>query len=133
MKHIVIDHLYSGQALSHCWMHITAADEAKFPHDNGYLVFYKGKTIGEVMVKERRRIKVGTINDTLSMMITGYSREYLIKDLEARNIPINDDTTIFLFCFQYLRYFERFRSAQQEAFDINYGKCKPLPQQSITF
>jgi hypothetical protein len=129
MKHITLNHLYSGQALAHSWMHITEADATKYPHDNGYMVFYQGKVIGEAVVRERRKIKVGTINDTLSMMITGYSKAHLITDLKDRNIPCEDDSLVYLFCFQWMHYFERFRSLHQEAFEINYIKHRPKAAQ----
>jgi hypothetical protein len=122
MKILHLDHLYSGQCLSHHWMMLLPGDSAQYPHDHGYRIVWRGIVLGECRVVERRTIKVASITNMLAGMITGYSKKHLIEDLKNRGLATHDDASLYLFQFEYIAYFEGMKKAISQAFELNQAK-----------
>jgi hypothetical protein len=122
MKILHLSHLYSGQCLSHHWLCALPADPANYPHDHGYRIVWKGIILGECRVVERKTLKVAAINPTLAGVITGYSAKHLLTDMADRGMSTAEDASFYLFHFEYTAYFEGFKKAISQAFEMN--QCK---------
>lgn len=130
MKRVHLDHLYSGQVLGPSFMWLAPMDAMEYPIDHGYEFYLNGKCLGECRVIERRTVKIGDITDSLSYMVCGRGHTFLQLDLAKRMGQLSDDTRVYVFCFQYIRFYQPYFKALAEHSDSLHSKSAPLSYQT---
>jgi hypothetical protein len=130
MKRILLSHLHGGQVLSPSFMHILPADAQEFPQDHGYEFYYLGKCLGECRVIERRNITMDKLSKSLSHAVMGCGPDATHMDLAARFGKVTPDRLFYVFCFQYMRFYEAYWKALTEQRESLLAKTKPLSYQS---
>lgn len=130
MKRIHLNHLYGGQVLSPSFMHLLPMNEQDYPVDHGYEFFYLGKCLGECRVIERRTVTLDKLSKSLSHAVMSCGRDAIHMDLAARFGRVDSETVFYVFCFQYIRFYEGYWKALTEQRESLIAKSKPFTNQS---
>jgi hypothetical protein len=130
MKRIHLSHLYGGQVLSPSFMHILPADASEYPYDHGYEFYHQGRCLGECRVIERRTVTMAKLSKSLSHAVMGCGTDATQMDLAARFGRVDADRVFYVFCFQYIRFYDGYWKALTEQRESLISKSKPLSYQS---
>ena len=130
MKRIHLNHLHGGQVLSPSFMHILPASENEYPLDHGYEFFYLGKCLGECRVIERRTVTMAKLSKSLSHAVMGCGPDATQLDLASRFGRVDADRVFYVFCFQYIHFYEAYWKALTEQRESVLAKSKPFSYQS---